>query len=110
MNQSTPTISHIEGFITFEDNFPETIEVVEVIAKGLVDHFGFKVVERVAHQFEPHGITFVYILSESHLVIHTWPEFNKIHIDLLTCRDLKKSDVEQYLKSTLNFTENIELR
>jgi len=35
--------------------------------------------------FSPKGITLVYILSESHLVIHTWPELGTAHIDLVTC-------------------------
>jgi len=31
------------------------------------------------------GVTGVIILEESHLSIHTWPEFNYIAIDIFTC-------------------------
>jgi S-adenosylmethionine/arginine decarboxylase-like enzyme len=31
------------------------------------------------------GLTKVYILSQSHLVVHTWPEASSIHFDLMTC-------------------------
>ena len=31
------------------------------------------------------GNTLVFILAESHLVLHTWPEFNYIALDLFVC-------------------------
>lgn len=36
--------------------------------------------------FQPHGMTFVLVLAESHLVVSTWPEHRLAHIDLFTCR------------------------
>lgn len=39
------------------------------------------------HQFDPHGITMVALLSESHLSIHTWPERQCAAIDAFTCGD-----------------------
>lgn len=38
-------------------------------------------------KFEPQGITMVIILSESHLIIHTWPERGAAAIDCFTCGD-----------------------
>jgi S-adenosylmethionine/arginine decarboxylase-like enzyme len=35
---------------------------------------------------QPHGITCVLVLAESHLVVSTWPEHQFAHIDLFTCR------------------------
>jgi S-adenosylmethionine/arginine decarboxylase-like enzyme len=29
-----------------------------------------------SHQFEPQGVSIIYLLAESHLSIHTWPENN----------------------------------
>ncbi len=37
------------------------------------------------HKFSPIGISGVLLLPESHLTIHTWPEYNYIAIDVFTC-------------------------
>ncbi len=39
----------------------------------------------VVHQFEPHGITALALLAESHLSIHTWPERGYAAVDIFTC-------------------------
>lgn len=36
--------------------------------------------------FQPHGVTCVLVLAESHLTVSTWPEHALAHIDLFTCR------------------------
>ena len=37
------------------------------------------------HQFNPHGISGVVIIAESHLLIHTWPEYGYAAADIFTC-------------------------
>jgi S-adenosylmethionine decarboxylase len=37
------------------------------------------------HPFSPHGVTGVAIVSESHVVIHTWPELGYAAVDVFTC-------------------------
>lgn len=39
----------------------------------------------VIHQFEPHGVTALALLAESHLSIHTWPERGYAAVDIFTC-------------------------
>ncbi|MFH1462548.1 MAG: adenosylmethionine decarboxylase [bacterium] len=39
------------------------------------------------HKFEPQGITGIVLLAESHIALHTWPEFNYVAIDIYTCGD-----------------------
>ena len=39
------------------------------------------------HRFNPHGISGVVILAESHLFIHTWPEYGYAAADIFTCGD-----------------------
>lgn len=39
------------------------------------------------HKFEPGGVSGVVVLAESHLSIHTWPEFGYAAIDIYTCGD-----------------------
>lgn len=37
--------------------------------------------------FAPNGLTVIYLLSESHASIHTYPEKNACFVDLFTCGD-----------------------
>lgn len=37
------------------------------------------------HAFNPHGVSGVVIIAESHLAIHTWPEYGYAAIDAFTC-------------------------
>ena len=40
-----------------------------------------------SHKFEPHGVTCVAMLAESHISIHTWPELGQAVCDVFTCGD-----------------------
>jgi len=42
------------------------------------------------HQFNPHGVSGVVIIAESHLFIHTWPEYGYAAVDIFTCGDSVK--------------------
>jgi S-adenosylmethionine decarboxylase len=48
---------------------------------------GATVVEEVFHLFNPHGVSGVVVIAESHLSIHTWPEYGYAAVDLFTCGD-----------------------
>jgi len=61
------------------------------------------VVDKFKHNFNPIGLSLIYILSESHISIHTWEEYNYLSIDLYTCGG--KSP-----KKTLNhFLDNVDV-
>ena len=55
------------------------------ILDNIVDKLNLTVVNQAGHQFEPIGYTFAYVLSESHLTIHTYPEYNSCYIDIFCC-------------------------
>jgi len=52
---------------------------------------GATVVEELAHAFPEAGLTCVLILSESHAVLHTWPETGTVNIDIFSCSTRLKS-------------------
>ena len=37
------------------------------------------------HHFNPQGVSGVVVIAESHLSIHTWPEFGYAAVDIFTC-------------------------
>jgi S-adenosylmethionine decarboxylase len=55
-------------------------------AKATVIDFSFR-------EFQPFGISGVVIIAESHLTIHTWPEYSYAAVDIFTCGDLIKAEV-----------------
>jgi len=36
-------------------------------------------------KFEPQGVSGIAVIAESHISLHTWPEFGYIAIDIFTC-------------------------
>ncbi len=46
---------------------------------------GFKIINKVEHYFEKQGYTGLWLLAESHFAIHTFPEDNKIYIEISSC-------------------------
>ena len=63
----------------------KTIEGVEPLMKKIIEEMGLNVVGEVKHQFEPYGATMLYLLSESHLSIHTYVDERYAAIDLYCC-------------------------
>ena len=44
------------------------------------------------HQFNPQGVSGVVVIAESHLFIHTWPEYGYAAVDIFTCGDSAKPE------------------
>jgi len=65
----------------------------EIMAKfcAALQRAGATVVQQVWHAFPETGLTCVLILSESHAVLHTWPETGTVNIDIFSCSTRLKS-------------------
>ncbi len=56
------------------------------------------VVEVAFHEFSPFGVSGMVIIAESHLSIHTWPEYGYAAVDIFTCGELiKPEEAANYL-------------
>ena len=76
--------------------------IIEIMDK-IVDRYHLNVVGKSFHQFQPFGVTGVYILSESHLSIHTFVEERKVALDLYTCTSFRDTDdLEEFFMSLFN--------
>lgn len=60
---------------------------VEEIMCGAALASGATIVSKTFHTFSPHGVSGAVIIAESHLAIHTWPEYGYAAVDLFTCGD-----------------------
>lgn len=47
---------------------------------------GCTVHTQLIEPFQPHGVTCVLVLAESHILVSTWPEKGLAHLDVFTCR------------------------
>ena len=51
------------------------------------DECGATVLGESFHLFNPQGVSGVVIIAESHIFIHTWPEYGYAAADIFTCGD-----------------------
>lgn len=66
----------------------DAIADAEVVERALVlaaERAGATILDRHFHRFEPHGVSGLVIIAESHLSIHTWPEHRYAAVDIFTC-------------------------
>lgn len=63
-------------------------ELVQEILLTAAERAGATVIKPVFHKFNPHGVSGVVVISESHITIHTWPEYGYCALDIFTCGDL----------------------
>jgi S-adenosylmethionine decarboxylase proenzyme len=68
-------------------------EELEEMLMGLCLLYGFNVLGKTEHRFEPQGYTLILLLAESHFSIHTFPEHNYVSIDLYTCREYDNKSI-----------------
>lgn len=101
MNQSTPIINHYVALVKVS-SFENCLNSVEKIANSIATDLNLNIVKKASHMFEPQGITLIYVLSQSHLMVHTWPELGVIHVDLITCSYRSREKFEKCLKHALN--------
>ncbi len=70
-------------------NSPETVEKALL---DIVEALSLTLLSLNVHPFSPIGVTGVAIVSESHVVIHTWPELGYAAVDVFTCGDERNPD------------------
>ena len=56
----------------------------EVILKAAID-CGAVILGSSFHRFSPQGVSGVVVIAESHISIHTWPEYGYAAADVFTC-------------------------
>jgi len=63
----------------------DDLETIKSLMEEAALYSGATIIDSRFHRFNPYGISGVVIIAESHLAIHTWPEFNYASIDIYTC-------------------------
>jgi len=90
-------IGHIDGV------WISKAEHLEQIMIRIAERCGFTIVSRAFHQFEPHGASGVLLLNKSHFSAHTYPDQNRVYIDVFCSSDFCSYVIEEEF-SALNGT------
>ncbi len=62
-------------------------EQVQKIAHAAIASIGAQIVEECMHQFEPVGVSYIAVITASHVSVHTWPEYGYAAIDVFSCQE-----------------------
>jgi len=71
------------------------------------------VVTDTFHSFSPFGVSGVVVIAESHVAIHTWPEYGYAAVDIFTCGEtISPWELFHHLKAKFNSKHhsNMELK
>jgi len=71
------------------------IEYIEDAVLNATRKSGATVIHYDFHKFSPHGVSGVVTIAESHVSIHTWPEYNYAAVDIFTCGETVKPGIIQ---------------
>jgi len=76
--------------VEFYDCKESNINDVNYIESSLINATkasGATIISHNFHKFSPYGVSGVVVIAESHVAIHTWPEYNYAAVDIFTCGD-----------------------
>tara|TARA_R100000231_G_scaffold62947_1_gene51146 strand:- start:91 stop:444 length:354 start_codon:yes stop_codon:yes gene_type:complete len=81
-------------------------EYIKESLKVAAEKADCKILNVYTHKFEPQGVTGFAMLAESHLSIHTWPQYNIAKCDIFTCNYNNKPKLAiEYLQNCFHSTE-----
>lgn len=108
-NRLCPSFIHLGDHVIAEFNGCinlNEIDPLEELLRSAAKACGATVLTVKTHQFEPFGMTGIAVLQESHISIHTWPEYGYASIDIYTCGTHIQIDkaldiLEQFFKPKL---------
>jgi S-adenosylmethionine decarboxylase len=63
----------------------DSVDIAERALRDMVSALDVNLLDLKVYPFSPVGVTGMAIVSESHLVIHTWPEYGYAAVDVFTC-------------------------
>lgn len=78
----------VAELFNLDENLLSDYDSLENSVEELIARLNLKIVKKDRYDFSPQGTTAFFILSSSHLAVHTWPENNYLHLDLITCQKI----------------------
>lgn len=82
--------------IELKDCNPEILKSLDKVKNAMVSaakKARATIIDVSFHEFSPFGISGMVVIAESHLSIHTWPEYGYAAVDIFTCGDIIKPEL-----------------
>ncbi|MGH1362571.1 MAG: adenosylmethionine decarboxylase [Calditrichia bacterium] len=91
-------------FFDCDNDLLNDAQHIEMCMKRAALECGATIVSATFHAFNPHGVSGVVVIAESHLAIHTWPEYGYAAVDVFTCGEtvdpaVATAALKEYLKA-----------
>ena len=74
--------------LELKDCNPELLNDLTYIRRTMIEtaeNVGATIVGESFHHFSPQGVTGILAIAESHISIHTWPEYGYAAADIFSC-------------------------
>ncbi|MDF1544184.1 MAG: adenosylmethionine decarboxylase [bacterium] len=83
------------------------MDALEKQMNQAVRESGATIVRSVFHRYNPQGVSGVVVIAESHISIHTWPEYGYAAVDFFTCgNSVDPYKAYEYIKEKLQSKTN----
>lgn len=77
--------------------------LVENFFRHLANFYGLEIMALQVHQFEPYGLSGLLVMRDSHVAIHTWPEYGYAALDIFVRSNFDPKEsvglVKQYFQA-----------
>jgi S-adenosylmethionine decarboxylase proenzyme len=84
----------------------DDLDYVRSVVVAAAREAGATIVGDTFHKFHPIGVTGIVAIAESHIGIHTWPEFHYAAADIFTCgEDFRAHQAAESIVENLNCGE-----
>lgn len=70
------------------------------LLRSFLEEAGYCVLNFSEHHFEPQGYTCFWLLAESHLALHTFPEEERSYIELSGCSEISNRKFVDLVQSS----------
>jgi S-adenosylmethionine decarboxylase len=80
----------------------DRIEEVSEMCTKLLEKSKFNVINELEHHYFPQGYTKLWLLAESHLALHSFPEKTVIYIELSSCNKEYSEQFWSYFENWSN--------
>ena len=82
-------------------------DLLEEYLNEAVRKSGATIVRSVFHRYNPQGVSGVVVIAESHISIHTWPEYGYAAVDFFTCgQSVDPHKAHEYIERVLCCSES----
>ena len=69
-----------------DKQFLNNSKKLKKVLEDAVREENYRILNSFGYKFNPHGTSVAVMISESHLCVHTYPEYNSLVFNFYTCR------------------------